>query len=132
MRPTLDQLMSYLGGWIVCGYCDEIDGEKYEGGPYNLVGVLTAAPGGTLEHRVFLDSWLGGQPDSGGFEFDIGISRLRYIRIVSTPAHALVGPDERCGLAQSARIAHLAGMRSVLVEGQDRDNRGTAPEMTKG
>lgn len=91
VRPTLDQVMPLLGGWIVCGYYDESEGEKYEGGPCQLVGVLTAAPGGNLGHQLFLDSWVSGQPDRAGFEYEIDLSEVRYIRLIEPPALALLG-----------------------------------------
>ncbi|EWC39360.1 hypothetical protein B597_020655 [Stutzerimonas stutzeri KOS6] len=90
IRPSLDQLMSLLGSWIVCGYYDESSGEKYESSPCQLVGALTAAPGTNMQHQIFLDSWVGGQP-AAGFEYEVDLSEVRYIRTIDPPALALSG-----------------------------------------
>lgn len=89
-RPSLDQVMPLLGSWIVCGYYDESSGEKYEGSPCQLVGALTAAPGTNMQHQIFLDSWVGGQ-SAAGFEYEVDLSEVRYIRTIEPPALALSG-----------------------------------------
>lgn len=95
IRPTLTQALEQIGKWVICSFNGDEGEAPYESEPHQITGVIVPAPGGLLAPQIMVDSWIGGAPDPCGFEYEIHLEEIRYMRIIANPEKATRYDPER-------------------------------------
>lgn len=107
LRPTLPQAMSLLGKWLVCRVSYG-DGGVFDTDPAQVVGVVVPAPGLSVEPQLLMHSWKRVEP--GGYECEIYLESIQYLRVVSPPLQASVLPVDGLGGRIHDRFAVVGGV----------------------
>lgn len=94
IRPTLAQALEQTGKWVVCSFNGGEGEAPYESEPHQITGVIVPAPGGLLAPQIMVDSWIGGIPDPCGFEYEIHLDQIRYMRIIANPKKGILSDHQ--------------------------------------
>lgn len=87
-KPTMAQIQSALGRWVIAGFIDG-EGVPYESEPILIVGLLVPAQGFSLPVQVFVADSSETANSSTGYDWEILLDQIQYVRYVDAPLKAL-------------------------------------------